>query len=232
MRKYIIFDTETTGLTFSYAKKDEAPAGLAERGDEVCQIGGIICDEKMIPYKLFCHYCDTIKPQCDPKAFAVNEIDMEEVRKYVRCEYLSKVISEYIPEFLEDDIVFIGYNVKFDLQMVKQTLANMPGDFTYEIFTGNMIPTTSGRIGIDVMQYYTIGSPNAQGKIRYRKLSSFDTDLERARTQFLNDYGDLLVETNCSELFNPSWNKCHNSFYDSINTFLLWRDDIWKTKLI
>lgn len=227
-RQFLVYDTEATGLKF--AESDlTMPSTIRSRGDEVCQIGGLLLDEKMEPTKLFCHYCDTVKVDCDASAQKVNGIYMEEVRKYVRCQYLSQVLLERVPEFFADNVIFVGYNVEFDQKMVKQTLSNSDVSFDWKPHRGSIVPKT-GRWSVDVSEFFKkIGSQNKS----YRQhLSSFVKELEGPREEFLQQYGHLHVETNCIELLEPSWKQAHNSFFDALNTFLLWRDRIWRKKLL
>lgn len=230
-RHFIVYDTETTGL-----KKAEGditlPSGLRSRGDEVCQIGGIVLDERMEPQRLFCHYCDTVKIDCDRAAQQVNGIYMDEVRKYVRCQYLPNVLHDRVPEFFWSDTIFVGYNIDFDQTMVQQTLANTGIPFEWSPLIGSIVPK-HGRWAIDVSEYFKQTGNVARGKgSYYRRLSTFDKELEPSRQEFYTRYGAMEVETNCMELFAPSWQQAHNSFYDALNTFLLWRDRVWRKKLV
>lgn len=230
-RCFIVYDTESTGLKRATVDLT-LPASLRNRGDEVCQIGGIILDENMNPQKLFCHYCDTVAPEVSAGAFAVNGISMKEVRKYVQCQYLSNVIQEYLPEFLYEDVIFIGYNVEFDQGMVKQTISNSDMDFTWTSFKGNILPRT-GRYAVDIAIFFKKIGNTLQGKSSYyRRLSSFEKELEPDRQKFLEDYGTLEIQTNCWDLLAQSWANSHNAFFDALNTFLLWRDRVWQKKLI
>lgn len=227
-RRFIIYDTETTGLKMAEADLS-LPSALSARGDEVCQIGGIIADENMVPTKLFCHYCDTVKVECDKGALRANQISMKEVRQYVRGQFLPSILTERIPEFLWNDSIFIGYNVEFDMNMVKQTVSNADVQFDWEPLRGSIIPK-HGRVSIDVSTYFMHYSGG--GRTYHTKLSSFDAQLAEKRAEFYRMYGNLDVETNCQELFIPSWNRNHSAFYDALNTYLLWRDTVWRKKLV
>lgn len=227
-RIFITFDTETTGLRMAETDLSQ-PSSLRARGDEVCQIGGIMADENMVPFKLFCHYCDTVKIDCDRSAQAVNHIYMADVRKYVRNQYLSIVLMEQLQEFFSNDAVFIGYNSEFDLNMVKQTISNTDMQFDWTPLKGSIIPR-HGRTSVDVSEYFR--QQSREGKSYRAKLSTFDSKLEEARNGFIRDYGSIQIDSNCSELFIPSWNQRHSAFYDALNTFLLWRDYVWRKKLV
>lgn len=226
-RIFITFDTETTGLKLADTDLS-VPSSLRTRGDEVCQIGGIICDESMEPIKMFCHYCDTVKIDVDRGAQQVNRIYMDEVRKYVRAQYLSIVLMERLREFFYNDVVFIGYNSEFDLSMVKQTVSNTDMKFEWEPLKGSIIPK-HGRVSVDVSQFHMMHN---NGRTFRQKLSSFDKKLEGPRDAFIQQYAHVMVESNCDELFVPSWNQRHSAFYDALNTHLLWRDTVWRKKLI
>ncbi len=230
-RQFIVYDTETTGL-----KKADIditlPATLRSRGDEVCQIGGLLLNDRMEPVRLFCHYCDTVAIECSAGATEVHGMTMKEVRKYVRCQYLPMVLHDRVPEFFWKDIIFVGYNIEFDQTMVKQTLSNTGVDFDWEPLRGSIVPKC-GRYSIDVADYFKqVGHASRGDRSYYRRLVTFDKELEPARQDFFQRYGAMQVDTNCPELFEPSWCKAHNSFYDSLNTFLLWRDRVWKKKLV
>lgn len=227
-RKFIVYDTETTGL--KRADIDlSLPATPFNRGDEVCQIGGLILNESMEPIYMFCHYCDTVAVECSPGAMEVHGLSMKDIRQYVRCQYLSNVLLEKVPAFFEDDVIFIGYNIEFDQDMVKQTLSNTDVSFNWQPLRSSIMPRT-GRWSVDVSEYLKQVNKNQRG---YRlRLSSFDAELEPVRLDFYRRYGDMIVDSNCLELFKPSWEKAHNSFYDALNTYLLWRDRIWRKKLI
>lgn len=224
-RKFIIYDTETTGLSRQGSDTLNKPSSVTTKGSEVCQIGGLILNEAMKPIKLFCHYCDTVVANSSQSAIDVHGIDMRNVREYVAGQFLPEIIQRYLPEFLEDNVIFIGYNVEFDMDMVAQTLANSPFEFSWSSLKTSVVPKR-GRYSVDLAEFFKIGS-------KYRRLVSFEKELVTPRTQFLNYYSQFLtVETNCIELLAPSWEKAHNSFFDALNTYLLWGDKIWKKKLV
>lgn len=227
-RVFIVYDTETTGLKFAETNLKE-PSTMRQRGDEVCQIGGLILNEAMVPQQLFCHYCDTVKIECDKGAQAVNGLHMEEIRQYVRGQYLSSVLLSRLPEFFHANTAFIGYNVEFDMGMVRQTLSNSDVPFEWTPLRSGFIPK-QGRISIDVSEYFK--RYGRGGKTYYAKLSSLAPQLEEKRQEFYRQYGYLDIQTNCSELFVQCWNKQHSAFFDALNTYLLWRDSVWQKKLL
>lgn len=224
-RLFIIFDTETTGLAKQPPSELYVPASITNRGSEICQIGGIILDDRMVPLKLFCHYCDIVPAESSKGALETHGIHMFQVRKYLLGQYLPEVLMSYLPQFFAEDVIFVGYNVEFDLTMVAQSLANSPISFRWNPLKTTLVPK-KGRHSIDVAGYMRIGS-------RYRKLSSFEEELKPLREAFLNKYIDsLYVETNCIDLLQGSWNQAHNAFFDALSTYILWGERLWKKKLI
>ena len=224
-RIFIAFDTETTGLNKLRRGHYNVPASITTRGDEVCQIGGLIFDEKLNPLKLFCHYCDTVIPDSPPNVFQVHGISQREVRKYLSGQFLPEVMQRWLPEFFYDNVIFIGYNSEFDMSMVAQTLSNSCLSFDWKKFSGNIVPKR-GRYSIDIAEFFKVGSA-------YRKLSSFDSTLMWGREAFISRYEkSMVVETNCVQLLGGTWEKAHNAFYDALNTYLLWGEGVWKKKLL
>lgn len=224
-RLFIVFDTETTGLTKQSLNKINLPVSINMRGSEVCQIGGIILNEGMVPLKLFCHYCDVVSASSQPAAYNTHKINQREIRYYLVGQFLPEVMTKYLPEFFAEDVIFIGYNSEFDMTMVAQSLANSPLSWKWKRVTASIVPR-HGRYSVDVAEYFKQGSS-------YRRLSSFERELDTMRLQFISYYEKRLsVQTNCIELLDKEWGHAHNSLFDSINTFLLWSDKIWKKKLV
>lgn len=224
-RIFIVYDTEGTGLQKSLSPKLNEPAPITARGSEVCQIGGIILNDRMVPQKLFCHYCDTVAADSPTAALKVHGISQRNIRHYLIGQFLPEIITQYLPEFLYPNVIFVGYNVEFDMTMVAQSLANSPINWRWQPCKASIVPKR-GRYSVDVGEYVKVGS-------RYRKLSSFSDELATQRLQFLTYYEKRLpVQTNCIELLEDTWEHEHNSFFDAVNTFLLWGDRVWKKKLV
>lgn len=225
VRQFIVYDTETTGL-YTIAKNAlDVPASITMRGGEVCQIGGLVLNEAMVPKKLFCHYCDTVVAESSSSAFSVHGISQREVRGRVLAQFLPEILTYYLPEFFGEDVVFLGYNIEFDMSMVAQTMANTPLPFTWTPFKGSILPK-HGRVSVNVADYVKQGT-------HYRKLSTFDEELKERREDFIRRMSNVLsIETNCCDMLNTSWRTSHNAFYDALNTYLLWGDRVWKKKLL
>lgn len=224
-RIFIVYDTEGTGLQKSMFGQLNSPAPVTARGSEVCQIGGIILDDRMVPQKLFCHYCDTVAADSPNAAYKVHGISQRDVRRYLLGQFLPEIITQYLPEFLYPNVIFIGYNVEFDMTLVAQSLSNSPIDWKWTPLKASIVPRR-GRHSVDVGEYVKKGD-------RFCKLASFSDELATRRLQFLTFYEKRLpVQTNCIELLRGTWEHEHNAFFDAVNTFLLWGDRVWKKKLV
>lgn len=218
---YLCFDTEATGLVRRRGTLHEA-CSVAESGDEVIQIGGIVFDEFLVVHRAFCHYCDALVPESKPEARAVHGICLDDIRKVLPGIFLEEVIWKLIPEFFLEDVTYTGYNVDFDMQMVAQGLRNF--SFPFEKCTPVMGRLyTSGRHTFDVMKYLP----------RKSKLIQFSRELTPSRKRFFKEYaGKLPFETNAPDLFIASWEHNHNALYDAIETFLLLKEKIWGQKIL
>lgn len=224
-RIFTFFDTETTGLSKVNTGVLTTPTAITGRGSEVIQIGGLFTDEKMNPLRLFCYYCDAVAAASHHNAYIAHNIDLREVRSQIPSVFLPEVMTTYLPEFFVDDNIFVGYNVDFDITMVQQSLANSPLKFSVSRLQGNIIPR-HGRHSVDVAEYVKLSNT-------YRKLTSFREELTPLREEFMSTYGGALqVDTNCHDMLARTWNRAHNSFFDSLETFLLWRSRIWKKKVV
>lgn len=218
---FAVLDTETTGLHRCKPEVRNVPASFTNRGSEVCQLGGLLVSKNLVPVKMFCYYCDVVSAGCSKAAMDVHGLSMKTIRERVPGKFLSSVMMTYLPELFFDNVVFVGYNVEFDMDLIAQTLANTI-DFTWFKNRDLTKLPKSGRWSFDVSPYYKVGS-------NYRRLSSFVKQLEPRRREFIEQYNcPQMIETNCPDLFLESWQTTHNSFFDSLNTYLLWQDLLWK----
>lgn len=217
---YIVFDTETTGLDIRHASLKEV-CSISNNGDEVIQIGGLTLDSNLNPIKAFCHYCDCLKHASDGKAFKTHQLDLATIRRYVPNTYLEDVLVTYLPEFFEEDVVFIGYNVKFDINMVAQSIRNSSLEWGPFQNVKAKLPR-EGRWQLNVMDFLP----------RRMQLVSYETSLREARTKFYKEFqGRLPLETNCPELLSEHWQRAHHALYDSIQTYLLFKEQVWMKKI-
>lgn len=218
---YLCFDTETTGLVRRRGTLHEA-CSIAENGDEIIQIGGIVFDEFLEVHRAFCYYCDAMLPESSADARAVHGIYLNDIRQKVPGMFFEEVAWKLIPEFFIDDVTYTGYNIDFDMQMVAQSMRNFA--FPFEKCTpvmGRLF--TSGRHTFDIMKYLP----------RKSRLVQFSRELTPARKRFFKEYaGKLPLEVNIPELFISSWEHNHNALYDAIETYLLMKEKIWGQKIL
>lgn len=218
--KYIVFDTETTGLDKPRAPRN-SPCSITDNGDEIIQIGGLMLDEHLEPVKAFCHYCDCLRSESSANAFRAHCIRLEDIRMRLPCIFFEEVLLDHLPEFLESDVTFVGYNSDFDVGMVTQSLRSTGLDF------GPCKPIVSrlmkrGRYTLDALAFLP----------QKVKLVSLHGQLTPAREQFYRDFqGKLPVESNAMDLFRESWNHAHNALFDSIETYLLLKTEVIGKKL-
>ena len=209
---YNFFDTETTGLGDT---------------DEVIQIGGVITDESLKPIRAYCYNADTTAPFIHPKVTAINKLTLEILRTTARDIYIEQVLNDFIKEFYADDVIFCGYNVKFDIRMLNNSIRNdnLKVNFGKKI-TPPLLPKV-GAWNLDVADYFAFNTSNGR---RFPKLSNLALKMTDVYDQFISEYTMLPINSNLpSGMLHLD---SHNSLYDSIITFLLFREQVWKKKLL
>ena len=216
----IVYDVEATGLRIKYTGLSE-PASIKDGGDEILQIGGLVLDERMKPVRAFCYFCDTVLAASSAEAFATHEIKLEDIRDRLSNVFVEEIITRKCPEMLADDAVFIGYNTEFDLRMTATGMRNLPGVFKQPSAITNRI-SKKGRQFVDLMKYYP----------ERRKLVQRVASLNKQRDAFFAEYGHRLpFETNHPDLFLDQWGGSHNALWDVIDTYILFKEEVWKKKL-
>ena len=208
----IFFDCETTGLVRS---------NVLGVGDQVAQIGGMICDDNFIPLRVFMYFCDNLKAEVCEEAQKVNGLSMEEIRKYIPDVFLSQVLKEKLPEFFEDDVRFFGYNTNFDMSMVDATIYDSGVNVDWGKAVVNVLPT-KGHSNVDVAQYCRVGSS-------YKKLEKIINVNSEIFREFYAGISDIDFDCNVPELIKDLGMHC--SYIDSICTYLVWMRDVWKTRV-
>lgn len=199
---YFIFDTETTGLTDK---------------DEVIQLAGFLIDDQF-RFKQFVHfYCNT-NVFIHKDAQNAHGIDNKMLYHLSKGRTLEDHLEDY--DFLRNpkDIVFMGYNVKFDIGKVNGTLMNngvMPIDFGRNV---QAFPATSNgtNYNLCVMQTLTKmfgykGWKKLQELVRLKLDKYSIKDLETKFDGFMKMCG-------CSDYFVKRY---HNAAFDSFVTMLL-----------
>lgn len=115
MNKYVVIDTETTGLDFNK--------------HEVIGFGGIVLIDGVIVETIEVLIHPARIEQADPKALEVNGYTPKKWRDAIPA----KVALEMIGEFLirHSDGTLVGHNVNFDIQFLKRFGASWRGGFGY-----------------------------------------------------------------------------------------------------
>lgn len=233
MLQYLFLNVETTGLKEDSLELVENSqnnnTSKIIKGDEVIQIGGILTNDSLEPKLTFCHFCDTSVP-LSQEAYEIHGISLEYLRTYNKDIYLKEVIKECLPFLYDSDLITIGYNIMFDITMINQTLRdfkNKPefGDF----FKLSFIPK-NGKYLLDLMPFYM----KKEGLKSYRQsLKTITKGLEKEFYAFFKEYPDVFLQSDNSDFMNrPLDASNHNSFAHSLYCYLLFKRDIWKTKLI
>lgn len=192
---YLVFDTETTGLSNS---------------DEVIQFSGLLLNEQLKLKKLVNFYCYTAIP-INPKASSVNRLTPKKLLKYSG----GRTFEDYFlncQDFHQPDLTWIGYNVKFDIGKVNGTLTNN-GLPAYDFGSGvvRLGSATEGRHYFDLMNSLAMKNKGIK-----QKLSVVAESLHYSQQQLDSMYSKFL------QLAGHESNlKYHDSLYDSLITWLL-----------
>lgn len=217
--KFVIFDTETTGLN-----------------GEAIQMAMIVLDENLKIESFDSFYCDT---DCviEKGATNVHGLTNEMVHKLSGGKYFEDYVlgnPRYKKLFFEEDVVFPGYNVLFDLKIVNNSLINTGHGLITDIKkysdlknnpdaklrlvtkTYNPIKETGGAHWFDLMEY----ARNRTGMIKGLNLAKAVDLLVR----------DIDVKTSfdvVSKKFNlQSGKSYHDASYDAFCTMLLFYEFI------
>lgn len=212
MPKFVVMDTETTGLNRIHEDSLYVPAQLSKRGCEVIQIGGIVVNDGVVE-KMFCHFCDIIQADVPTEVFKVHGISAQDVRKNLSCVYLPEVIQNYIPELLEPNMIFVGFNFAFDKDAIRQSICSSGLDFNPKL-TFALVPPTEGQYYYDLAEY-TKGKDGG-----YRKLSYLSSKIKDKCCDFISKH-DSVLECNDIDLYHSIAKTNHSSLFDSIATYMV-----------
>lgn len=204
---YFVFDTETTGIGAGTVLDKK---GSVSVNDEVIQFAGLLLDESLRLKKVISFHCYTAVP-IYPKAQAVNHLDHQKLMKYSGGRTFEDFFLNQ-SDLHSDDITWVGYNVKFDMRIINNTLKQNGLD-VYDF--GTCIKTlrsrVKGRCYFDLLESLAMRN----GGIRM-KLVQAAKSLPYTEQQLNAMYGKLLQLTN-----NKSDLTFHDALYDSLVTWLL-----------
>lgn len=204
--RFFIYDTETCG----FSKKAE-----------VIQFSGFLLNDKLQKEEIVNFYAYT-QAEIETGAYEAHNIDKKLLWTLSQGKTFEEQIFQFDFLFNDPDIIFIGYNVKYDNRMVNQTLQNngYPGiDFGK---ASNTLMKSSGRFHFDLMKsmsaMFNKGiSMKLSVAAKYLKKRNL-ADVNKVFEVIFSNYGvpahlkqDLAQELNIS--------RFHNSLYDS---FLCW----------
>lgn len=134
--KYCVIDTEATGLWTS---------------DEIIQFSGLLTDENFNVLNFVNFYCDTLKT-ISSDAFALHNISNTELTLRSGGKFFESYRNGVYKQLFEmDDVIWIGWNIQFDIRMINNTLTNNgydPVDFGDRVAALNV---TKGRHWFDLM---------------------------------------------------------------------------------
>lgn len=197
--KYIIFDTETTDLN----------------GD-VIQMSFIVLNENFRIEAFESFYCDTNKLICD-EAFSVHGLTNEFVHEQSCGRYLEDYLLNnpmYKKLFFDEEkVVFVGYNINFDIGAVNNTLMTKTG-LTLPLIKeiANPLQTNgNGYFKYDLMTYFKNLS-NRKNNFKLADMVSL----------YLSEYDMDSVFERVAKRFNlNTGNKYHDASYDTFCTLML-----------
>lgn len=193
--KYFVFDTETTGLG---------------QQDEVIQFAGYLLDDNFKFLTLHQFYCDTTV-KINERALETHKITHAMLKKFSRDVFFEDYFTELKPVLDTPDIVFVGYNVKFDIRLVNQTLTNQgynAYDFGKKTTT---LRNTKGRYYFDLM-----------AALQNFKFGGKPVKLVNAVNTLLNvEHTNTIYDKIANKLPYDSSMRYHSAIYDAFMTSAL-----------
>ena len=204
---YFIFDTETTGIGAGAVLDKKKSFSV---GDEVIQFAGLLLDESLRLKKVISFHCYTAVP-IHPEAQAVNHLDHQKLMKYSGGRTFEDFFLNQ-PDLHSKDLTWIGYNVKFDIRVVNNTLKqNGLAEYDFGTCVKTLRSEVEGRHYFDLLELFAM--KNSGIKI---KLVQAARSLSYTEQQINTMYGKLLQLTN-----SKSDLTFHDALYDSLVTWLL-----------
>jgi DNA polymerase III epsilon subunit-like protein len=201
--KYCIFDTETTGLGAT---------------DEVIQFCCMIFENSLLNNTKFIDFYCMSTIEINPKAIAVHNLTVDKLYELSGKKFFEEQFDG-IRKYLDGDIVFIGYNINFDMRKINATLknANLP---SYDFGANTrVLGVESGRYHFDVM---TLAKKLMKGSTKnFTQSEVLKSIPEFDENDFNKMYRDYIREVLSSnpKLKYDTKDDFHNARYD---VFALW----------
>ena len=197
--KYMIFDTEATGL---------------DAKDEITQFAGFLVDDNLKLERLYNFYCYPLVDM-GAKVISLTGLDKELLMKLSGGKFFEEQFAELKHLHNCSDLTWVGYNVSFDTRMVNQTLQNNgcdPYQFGRKI---SLLNSQHGVYQFDVMQavanLYNHGTFVKLEQAVKRYCTVDEQQIKREYREILK-YADL-----------PMIGEYHNALFDAYSTYHLFK---------
>lgn len=204
--KYVIFDTETTGIRSGK--------------DDVIQLAYIVLDDNMDIIDCGCDYCNTDVP-ISSGAYDVHHIDKKFLETHAGSVFLNDIIMKnkyFRPDSEEKDVVFIAYNASFDINMINKKLkARGYRGVYFGGYTKTPNDETSGRHHFCLMR-----------GIQYKKKLRSPQKLLDVRKEILTNLSEDNIKMVYNHLSKPlnlptrGERQYHDALYDTLVTALIY----------
>lgn len=200
---YLIFDTETTGLTSR---------------DEVIEFAGFLVDEHLKLKTLYLCYCDTLVSY-NPQAVKVTGLDRKTIHQLSEGRFFEDYFLQYSGLWEQKDLTWVGYNVSFDIEKIKMTLQN--NGYSYPDFGRKAVALENdhGRYNFDLMQAIA----NFKNRGRRMKLQQAVSQFcSKSEDQLKKEFDNIMRYANVDIAGNY-----HDAVYDAFVTYCLFKDVFW-----
>ena len=207
--KYLIMDTETTGLGSR---------------DEVIQFSGILVNEEFKMSKLYNWYCETSVP-ITKEAAATHGLNAN-LLHVLSHGYTFEDNWLTMEELLNTpDITFIGWNVSFDIRLINQTLA-LNGLNTFDFGTKRKSLKYSNNRNVFDLMHFVAESMYGRARVALATATA-DTFVKNKDNRGIIDV-DEKFKIFAKATKNDPELSYHNSLYDTFVTYLLFMRNLHK----
>lgn len=200
--KYMIFDTETSGL---------------EAKDEITQFAGFLVNDDLKLERLYNFYCYPLVDISD-KVVSITGLNKALLMELSGGKFFEEQFHEL--QYLQTckDLTWVGYNVSFDTRMINQTLQNNgyePFQFGRKV---SLLNNQHGNYQFDVMM--ACANLYNHGK-RANLAKAVRTYCKTEEQQIKAEYRRILEFAGI-----PMLGEYHNALFDAYSTFHLFKEVI------